>query len=255
MDPSHGEMTATTLETPLNGEVLPPEASAASEAPATNYPIGKIDFNKPIMVFDRHGDEIGPGTVVLVLRSASYPVVVKFDEHGVDTIDQFDTDGDGSTGDYEIQQTWDETPGVVWGALLDDDGELVFSEDGPFKSEEQAKHMTSDDNVILIFPLTLPERSPAVAAAPAEDEEGDDDASDSSATLAPADPDAPVLELYVGGRTRRVGEQVNAYRNNYGTRPCEILKIRRVPSHKSLFIDPKDGNNPYWALNKNIRTW
>jgi hypothetical protein len=51
---------------------------------------------------------------------------------------------------------------------------------------------------------------------------------------------------------RRVGQTVHASRQGFGVRVCTIVKLRR-DARKSLYIDPKDGNGPYWAMNKNIR--
>jgi hypothetical protein len=58
--------------------------------------------------------------------------------------------------------------------------------------------------------------------------------------------------MYVAGRMRRAGEVVHAYRTSFGVRACTVVKMRR-DARKSLYIDPKDGNEPYWALNKNVR--
>ena len=43
-------------------------------------------------------------------------------------------------------------------------------------------------------------------------------------------------------------------RQGFGNRTCTVIKTRDH-SWKSLYVDPNDGNNPYWALNKNINRY
>jgi hypothetical protein len=47
---------------------------------------------------------------------------------------------------------------------------------------------------------------------------------------------------------------VTAYRQGFGERSGTVVKTRDH-SYKTLFVQPNDGTNPYWALNKNIRNY
>ncbi|SDK44175.1 hypothetical protein SAMN05444163_8120 [Bradyrhizobium ottawaense] len=264
---------AAAPEAPLSGEVLPPVADASALVP--QYPIGLIDFNLPIVVLDNadyNEEEYDNASIVTVLKGSVHPVVISFWKHGEQCIAQFDTDGDSSCGDYKVEQeqTYPRTVFVVIGR----DGRILNVDEELYASEDAARAETSVDDIAGIFPLVIqaPEATLAdevagvtshvadeafVEGADTDDgiesEEDEDEVEGTEgAALAPAPAPTAPTEMYVAGRTRHVGETVHAYRNGFGTRVCTIVKLRR-DARKSLFIDPKDGNEPYWALNKNVR--
>jgi hypothetical protein len=253
---------AAAPETPV-AEIIPP-------APAVpQYPIGLIDFNLPIVVLDNadyNDEEYDNPSIVTVLKGSVHPVVVSFWKHGEQCIAQFDTDGDSSCGDYKVEQD-QPYPRTVYVVVGRDGRNLVLDGD-LYLSAEAAQAETSLDEVAGIFPLVVqapvkPEPVLPTQEAPelvGHDDgiEGEEDENEVEG-IAPVSTNVtnitePPTEMYVAGRMRRVGETVSAYRTNFGTRTCTILKMRR-DSRKSLFIDPRDGNEPYWALNKNIRTY
>jgi hypothetical protein len=215
----------------------------ATPAPVQQYPVGKIDFNKPFLVNDGY-DNRYDGRVVAVLKNSSYPVVVCFDNDG-ETVMQFDTDGDSDDGDYTIEQAR-EYPYTVYGAMLEEDGDLKFVET-VFSSETDLRNQLLAyqlDDLVAVFPVTV--TGPAVSHKPAsEQEESEADADDNVPIGSPID------EFVLRGRSIKVGDTVWTSRRGFGHRQCKVLKMRKHP-HVSLFVDPQDGNNPYWALNKNI---
>lgn len=250
---------------PIDGEVLPPVADAPAAAP--QYPIGLIDFNQPIAVLDHddYADEVyGNPSIVTILKGSMHPVVVTFWKHGEQCIEQFDTDGDSMSGDYKIEQEL-VYPAVRYVVIGRDGRNLVVDEE-LYSSEEAAREKTDLEDIAAVVMVTIEAPAPTLAddvagAGSVHDgiDEGFGDDSDESeeseeeggeATKPPA-VEAPT-EMYVAGRPRHVGETVHAYRNGFGTRVCTILKMRR-DSRKSLYLDPQDGNEPYWALNKNVR--
>lgn len=249
----------------VDGEVLPPVADAPAAAP--QYPIGLIDFNQPIAVLDHddYADEVyGNPSIVTILKGSMHPVVVTFWKHGEQCIEQFDTDGDSMSGDYKIEQEL-VYPAVRYVVIGRDGRNLVVDEE-LYSSEEAAREKTDLEDVAAVVMVTIEAPAPTLAddvagAGSVHDgiDEGFGDDSDESEeseeeggeTTKPPAVEAPT-EMYVAGRPRHVGETVHAYRNGFGTRVCTILKMRR-DSRKSLYLDPKDGNEPYWALNKNVR--
>jgi hypothetical protein len=258
--------TVVTVDAPLNGEILPPEAppAPAPETPPTipQYPIGLIDFNQPIVVLDNadYNDERYDNPVIVtVLKGSTNPVVVSFWKHGEQCIAQFDTDGGSLCGDYKIEQDliYPATRFVVIGR----DGRNLVVDEELYASADAAREETSLTDIAGIFPVVIeapkvaePVPPPALAEAMDDFHEGDDESEeqdDEGTVVAPPSVEAPT-EMYVAGRTRKVGETVHASRQGFGTRVCTIVKMRR-DSRKSLYLDPRDGNGPYWALNKNVR--
>lgn len=244
---------------PLNGEVLPPEAPAPVTPPSVpQYPIGLIDFNQAIVVIDGsdyNDEEFDNAAVVTVLKGSLHPVVVSFWKRGEQCVAQFDTDGDSSDGDYKVEQD-QPYPRTVY-VVVGRDGRNLTLDEELYASEEAARSETNVDEIAGVFPLVIESRQTAEAPqaisdfhdAGVETEEQDEEIEGASNVT---DINQPPTEMYVAGRMRHVGETVNAYRNSFGTRVCTIVKMRR-DSRKSLYIDPKDGNGPYWALNKNVR--
>jgi hypothetical protein len=262
------EATSPALNQPEAPEA--PVAEVIPPAPAVpQYPIGLIDFNQPIVVLDNadYNDEVFDNpTIVTVLKGSLHPVVVSFWKHGEQSIAQFDTDGDSSCGDYKVEQD-QPYPRTVYVVIGRDGRNLVVDEE-LYASEEAARNETNIDEIAGVFPLVIeapvaPE-TPVVAEAPElvsdfdsdgiEGEEDEHEIEDAHVTGNVVDVSQPPTEMYVAGRMRHVGETISAYRSNVGTRTCTILKMRR-DSRKSLYIDPRDGNEPYWALNKNIRNY
>jgi hypothetical protein len=265
------QQAVTVVAAPLNGEVLPPETTPAPapETPPTipQYPIGLIDFNLPIAVIpvDEYDEtEFDRPLIVAVLKGSLHPIVVSFWKTGEQCIDQFDTDGDSLSGDHKVEQD-SPYPRTMFVVVGRDGRKLVLDED-LYASEEAAREETGLSDVAGIFPLVIharPAPEPVVEAstpAPQLDEafsdqhDGDiesEEQEDEVEEPAPTPPEAPT-EMYVAGQMRRVGQTVHASRQGFGVRVCTIVKLRR-DARKSLYIDPKDGNGPYWAMNKNIR--
>lgn len=250
----------------LIGEVLPPEQPPVAEV-KTDYPIGLIDFNQPIVVIDNadyNDEEFDNAIVVTVLKGSLHPVVVSFWKNGEQLIEQFDTDGDSASGDYKVEQD-QPYPRTVF-VVIGREGRSLILDGDLYTSEEAARAETGLEEVAGVFPLVIEARTPvlagnvAVAASDISDGDGDLESEEDEnevegtdgAASNVADINQPPTEMYVAGRSRRVGETVHAYRNNFGTRACIIVKMRR-DSRKSLFLNPQDGNDPYWALNKNVR--
>jgi hypothetical protein len=257
--------TAVALDAPLNGEILPPEAppAPAPETPPSipQYPIGLIDFNEPIAILDSadYSNEVYDNPqIVTILKGSEYPVAISFWKHGEQCLAQFDTDGQSSCGDFKVEQ--DLIYPVTRFVVIGRDGRNLVVDDELYISVDIARDETSLD-IAGIFPVVIEAPAPTLA----EDVAGAgsvhdgidaqlDEAEEHEEEVAPAAPpsvEAPT-EMYVAGRTRKVGETVHASRQGFGTRVCTIVKMRR-DSRKSLYLDPKDGNGPYWALNKNVR--
>jgi hypothetical protein len=262
---------AVNDEAPLNGEILPPEVALALPAPETpptipQYPIGLIDFNLPIVVLDSadYNDEaFDEAKIVTVLKGSLHPVVITFWKHGEQCIDQFDTDGDSASGDHKVEQD-QPYPRTIY-VVIGRDGRKLTIDEELYASEDAARAETDVDEVAGVFALVI--EAPKVAepiasedigqlaeALDGNNEDGDEEQEDEVASVAPVaapSTDAPT-EMYVAGQTRRVGQTVYASRQGFGIRACTIVKLRR-DSQKSLYLDPRDGNGPYWALNKNVR--
>lgn len=266
--PEPANIVVASEAAPLTGEVLP------SETPPTppQYPIGLIDFNQPIVVVDNDDsdDVFDNPQIIAVLKGSIHPVVISFWKLGEQCVGQFDTDGDSSCGNYKVEQDliYPTTRFVVIGRK----GRTLVIDEELYFNEEAARFETDIEDIAGIFPVVIEAPAPTLAddvagAGSAHDginedavvddhhemEEDEDSAADVTA-IAPAVATAPEApsEMYVAGQMRKVGETVHAYRQGFGTRVCTILKLRR-DSRKSLYVDPKDGNGPYWALNKNVR--
>ena len=260
--PSEQLLPAPATDAPLIGEVLSPEQPPVVAA-QTDYPIGLIDFNQPIVVIDAadYNDEaFDNATVITVLKGSIHPVVVSFWKHGEQCVAQFDTDGDSSCGDYKVEQE-QPYPRTVFVVIGRDGRNLVLDEE-LYASDAAARAETSVDEIAGVYPVVV--EAPAstladdVAGAVShvddvvEGEEDENEVEGTEGASNVTDINQPPTEMYVAGRPRHVGEVAHAYRNGFGTRACTIVKMRR-DSRKSLYLDPQDGNAPYWALNKNVR--
>ncbi|WP_439357908.1 hypothetical protein [Bradyrhizobium sp. DASA03007] len=263
------ETPAFAPEAPLNGEIIPPAPETPPSVP--QYPIGLIDFNQPFVVVDHDeysiSDDKEPydsSQIVTILKGSLYPVAISFWKDGEQCLAQFDTDGNSSCGDFKVEQDliYPATRFVVIGR----DGRNLVVDEELYLSEDAARGETDVKDIAGIFPVLI-EAPKAAEPAPVvtdvagagsvhdgidgQDEAEEHDDEQAPAIAAPAIEAAPT-EMYVASRMRRVGETVHAYRQGFGVRVCTIVKMRR-DSRKSLYLDPKDGNGPYWALNKNVR--
>jgi len=249
-------------QAPIDGEVIPPAPETPPSIP--QYPIGLIDFNQPIVVIDsdEYSDEPhGNPQIITILKGSTNPVVVSFWKNGEQCIAQFDTDGQSSCGDYKIEQ--DLIYPVTRWVVIGRDGRNLTVDSELYATEDAARDETGVMDIAGIFPVVIEAPAPTLAEDVAgagsvhdginegEEQEDESEGDQSAATTAAPSVEAPT-EMYVAGRNRRVGETVYASRRGFGTRACRIVKLRR-DSHKSLFLDPQDGNAPYWALNKNVR--
>lgn len=221
------------------------------------YPVGRVDFNKPIEIFEQYNDEepIGPGTVIYVLdRSSDYPVIVKFeDTNGSERAIAFDTDGD-SYDDFKVKNAVVlNYPLTVYGVLNRDGDNLkdlqLFAD--VFATEEEAKvEATGHD---IIFPIVITD--PISASVVFKSEE----TSVLEASIAPTAeqlanlPPGSILQAFHAGTNRnlKVGDLMRAYRVGRGWRNVEIVKVRDR-YNKHFMVKANDDTNPYWALDKNI---
>jgi hypothetical protein len=263
------EVPAAAPEAPFDGEIIPPAPETPPSIP--QYPIGLIDFNQPFVVVDHdeysQSDDAEPydsHQIVTILKGSLYPVAISFWKEGEQCLAQFDTDGSSSCGDFKVEQDliYPATRWVVIGRKgrnLVVDEELYASKDAAI-AETDLSNIAAVLAVVIEAPQVPVEEPAPLTPAPQltealdssgsiEAEEHDDE---TVATTAASAVEAAPTEMYVASRMRRVGETVHAYRNGFGVRVCTILKLRR-DSRKSLLLDPKDGNEPYWALNKNVR--
>lgn len=222
------------------------------------YPVGRVDFNKPIEVFDQYNDDeaLSPGTVIYVLdNSAGYPVIVKFDDSdNSERAVAFDTDGDSEGGDFTVRNSVVlNYPLTVYGVLnRDGDGlnDLQLFAD-VFATEEEAKVEAAGHDII--FPIVI--NGPISDNVVFKSEE----TSVLEAAIAPTAeqlaslPPGSILQAYHAGTNRnlKVGDLMRAYRNGRGWRNVEIVKVRDR-YNKHFMVKAGDGTNPYWALDKNI---
>lgn len=182
-----------------------------------NYPVGSIDFSKPLVTDD--GDAV---TVVTVLPVGEYPVIVQI--AGEEQIEQINAEGNSLSGSVEVQNA-EEGPKVVYAVLLNEGAEHYFSETA-YLSEADARASNNSEDIVAVTPVTIPVTTAEVAS--------------------------DLASVNLNGRAIKVGDTIYAYRRHYGDRQAKVVKVRN-DVRKSLYIDPQDGNAPYWALNKNIR--
>lgn len=248
MDPTMGETTApvpavTGQATFGNGE---PAVTAAVveapsiEAPVTNYPAGRVDFNKPFDIFSSYDDtDVHTDvSVIAVLKGNSYPVVVvSTNGVGDQVVAQFDTDGDSVDGDLKAENKFvGETTKFI---AIYRDGREFGVHDELFDSEADAITEKGDDNdFYAVLPITIPASKQEIET---------DTAEETTTELSEG-------AVQVGNYTLKPGDKVRAYRRGFGERTCTVIKTRTTDPWKSLYIQADgDGSGPYWALNKNIR--
>ncbi|WP_316207477.1 hypothetical protein [Bradyrhizobium sp. SZCCHNR3118] len=288
-----GISTITEGDTVVSGDVSTVEAFvAALTEPTTTeaqpepvqpeepkYPVdGNIDYNKPFEVYrtGTYSDQLTGYSILTYLDGAAYPFVIAGTDGDDKIVLQFNGDGEDISGDWTVEQIETEPRTKFVRLLVNDDRELTV-DDELYDSEHEATSAYAGETVFGVYPIVIPPRAgqnvEVVEAAPAwtgpndeltddevteeeENEDGDvEDNEVSSAPLAPVDdnsanPDA----VWVNGRRIVPGDAVSAYRQRQGTRTCDVKKTRQH-SYASLFIQPRDGSNPYWALNKNIRSY
>jgi hypothetical protein len=258
------EVPAAAPEAPLVGEIIPPAPETPPSIPL--YPIGLIDFNQPIVVVDsgEYADDLEPYDsvqIVTTLKGSLHPIAISFWKDGEQCLAQFDTDGASVCGDFKVEQ--DLIYPVTRFVVIGRKGRSLVVDEELYASKDAAIAETDLNDIAAVLPVVI--EAPQVAVeepAPLVPAPQLTEALDSNGSIeaeehddegpAPAVVDAPPTEMYVASRMRRVGETVHAYRNGFGTRACTVIKLRR-DSRKSLLLDPKDGNEPYWALNKNVR--
>jgi hypothetical protein len=249
----------------LVAEVIPPAPSAPPAPPAVVYPSGHVDFNKPFEVFDENNpdDYLTDVQILTVLHGNGYPIVVVGRNHGEQVILQFDTDGDEVNGEYKAENI--ETGPRTLYVRLYRDGRDVSADTETYDSQDGAEGAYTSDRHTLIgaFPVVIPPRDGTPAQSEfvdvtgddhgIEDDEEHDDIGGSEVieTLpVPTNPGA----RYVNGKLFAPGDSVRAHRSGFGERVGKVLKTREH-SYQTLFVSFNDGTNPYWALNKNIRTY
>jgi hypothetical protein len=268
MDPTMGETNGLTAEPGasayLGGAAELQAETTETAVPATNYPIGAVDYNKPFDVFNEYDDEVVHTNprVLAVLEGNAYPVVVvSTDPQGDDVVHQFDTDGDVLEGDLKIENTVAEE--VTKFILAERTGRRTFST-AIHDTEDDARNDADADIFHAIIPFVIPvEAQLLYTTAPSssvvldgndddgEDEESHDgDLDDTAGEATASDPEGSVR---VNGSLYMAGDKVSAYRQGFGQRVCDVLKTRDTDRFKSLYIQANDGSVPYWALNKNIR--
>ncbi len=238
---------------PSNITPLAPLASVT--APAVSLPVGEVDFNHDIEVYNHSyhstddDDPIGPGKVLTVLRNNSHPVVVTFQEGSEEVVESFSTDGDSASGDYMVKNAVVVSyPFTAYGVLVRDGRNLSFH-DELFMTEEAANDYADGGDVVFPVAVTAPDEKPVIVDAiePAAAEENGDDL-----TVHDLGPGEIRSAWHPGtGRNLTKGDQVRCFRIGFGYRNCEIKSVR---SHgtRSFFIQCEDGSKPYWAKNVNI---
>jgi hypothetical protein len=249
-------------------EVIPPAPSAPPAPPAPRYPAGSVDFNKPFEVFDENtpDDLLTDVRILTVLAGNSYPVVIVGRHRGEQIILQFDTDGDEQNGEFKAENLESE-PRTVYVRLFRDGREVTVDQEVYDSQDEGEAAYTHDRHLMIgVFPIVIPPRDGAqrlndVSGGASfnsdsdgiEDEHESDDleGTDVVETLpVPTNPDA----RYVNGKLFAPGDTVRAHRSGFGERVGTVVKTREH-SYQTLFVSFNDGTNPYWALNKNIRTY
>ncbi|WP_315768501.1 MULTISPECIES: hypothetical protein [unclassified Bradyrhizobium] len=251
MDPTMGETTFDVYESAstLANETAVVTTASPATAPETSYPVGAVDFNKPFEVFDSNDDDDrhSNARVLAVLAGNNYPVVVVSNDGSEEVVTQFDTDGNSLNGDLSVENVGPAVEQIKFVIIFKDRRD--FSLGAELYDTEQAAFdvARNESDVFAVLPVTIPalkqEIPPVQVAATSDDDEEDE------GEAVDAGP------KYVAGMTLKTGDKVRAYRKNRGSRTCTILKTRHYPAHKQLYIQA-DGENPYWALNKNIsRNW
>jgi hypothetical protein len=249
-------------------EVIEVAALAIPPAPPAptvpRYPAGIVDFNKPFEVFNDSDDSdiVTDLKILSVLAGNSYPVVI-IGRHGHEQVVlQFDTDGDEQNGEFKAENL-DAGPRTVYIRLFREGREIRADEETYDSADDAEGAYDHGNEVIGAFPIVLPPREGASQSdfldvtggddfdsGVEEDEEHNDIEGTTEPQLVATNPDA----RYVNGRLYAPGDSVRAYRNSFGDRVGKVVKTRDH-SYQTLFVQFEDGTNPYWALNKNIRTY
>jgi hypothetical protein len=228
MDPRPAPAEATTAPAPS----ATTDAVSAPHDPAL---VGNdIDYNKPIQTIDGETAEL-----MQVLTGQRYPFLVKITkEDGDITVDTFDLDGDGRHSYYTLENKKEE-PAFFWGRLVrdTDDDEYLF--DGSvYTSEQEARegYLSSYLEIVSVFKVETKAKVEA-----SSDDEAEDAGDENGDT---------VDRVLIGNEYVVPGQGIGYFRKGYGNRYGTALKLR-ANSTKSVFFQPDDGSNPYWALDKN----
>jgi hypothetical protein len=264
MDPTMGE-TATignALDVAASFQAVAEADANTTVVPATNYPVGKVDFNKPFIVFDSYDDtDVHTNARVLaVLAGNAYPVVViSTDQNGDEVVHQFDTDGDALDIDLKAENSV--IGPITKYVLIERNGRSFDTE--VYDSEEEARNDADTDNFHAIVPLVIPADAEALVLGGSfegesfesgiEDEEQiDGDLEETTAITTNSDA-LPEGSVRVNGTVYAAGDKVRVYRGGFGERNVTVIKTRTTDPWKSLYVQADDGTGPYWALNKNVR--
>lgn len=223
---------ASAPSSSLAPAAVPP--STPAPAAAGGFPVGEVDFNKPLRTSDDH-DKV---TVVTVLPAGGYPILVQVE--GDEKVYQVDKDGGEYNGEIGVENVPEEPAGVRFFSLFRDGDKILASEES-FDSASDA----SNDEIhglelvgIASVDLTAAKELLASTKATPTSDAGTND---------------PAVSVLVGGRYYRAGDTARFYRRGFGTRTGTVVKVDPTDSRKSLFVQANDGSNAYWALNKNIQ--
>lgn len=264
MDPTMGETLLALPAPAVTGQATfgseePAVTAAVVEAPATapetNYPVGKVDFNKPFEVFGSYDDTIvhSEPRVLAVLAGNSYPVVViSTNETGDEVVNQFDTDGDSVEGDLKIANV---TIGErVMFIVITREGREFGVLDELFGTEGDAiSDHGSNSDFYAVLPVTIPATKQAADVEEESDEDHDEDHEDHDDTVTSTIEAQPEGSVRVNGFYVKPGDKVSIYRKNRGQRTCTVIKTRD-DQWKSLYIQADNGGEePYWARNVNVK--
>ncbi|WFU52234.1 hypothetical protein QA639_21235 [Bradyrhizobium pachyrhizi] len=249
----------------VTGDPLP--APEAPPAPP-KYPVGKVDFNKPFEItkVDDHRAVLTEIVILSVLNDATFPVVIAgYDDNaGERVVLQFDLEGDDINGDWLVENLSTEPQTKFVRLFQNDDREFSVDEE-LYDTEAAAKRAFDNGDVFGVFAVVLPPRGAALLTQPTvvdgvdevneeeeHDEGGDDEVVAEVVEATPPAPPHPDAK-WVSGRLVAPGQIVRFHKQHVGTRDVEVIKTRDH-SYATLFVRPQDGSNPYWALNKNLRS-
>lgn len=204
---------------------MPSTNAAVASSSSAALPIGDIDYNRPIRLVDNYDDDAGHTDVkvLTVIEGATYPIVIQStDPDGDIVVGQFDLEGDHLTGDLRVKNLQNGPATIYVAVLRDGDGEL-YADQEVYTSERDAIDGNEFENLVFVSPVEIPDVSANFVS----------------------------TTKTIGGQQFSVGERVSAYRRGFGTSTATIVKFREHPS-RSLYIQPEDGRNAYWAVNSNI---
>jgi hypothetical protein len=237
METSGVTETEKTMDPELNKMVAGPLALLA----AALFPVtSPVDFNKPLEA-DEEFAGMSEIKVLVHVPGASYPFVVSFkDEYGNLQVCNFDTEGDSADSDYRVANPTP-LPTTIYGILSKDGSDLSFGDVVYDTLDAALEELDTDSGDIGVFEI-----NPTVLTT------SSDEAETTTTTTAGAATGESV-SFYANGSTRtfRAGDTVTTNRRRIGRRTVNVVKVRQ-DRKRSLFVQPSDGSNAYWALNSNV---